>query len=779
MADGRPLIVKKALLFLTFVTHLVACSLYTKALAKYLYALYRLRVTYAYTDWTRPWVYEPKPMELMWFTLAFALLYLCFFGWAFVYRRLLPAAEERVLAAYLPLVALNGACLGGVGIIANRREVPGAGLAGATALVAVMALSVALQSRASARRRLAGAYAAGERLVARIVPVSGKVLAGFFVLALLLLSRDLLPLVFGDGLVLKNEFVELSERTVIGGQSFDDHAFIQTRLAYPEFESVDEFLGAEYSRVASDRGLQAALRGYRDGEDPTVEKFVDLNARDFRWQLMNRSFDLHNDQTMNPLNAWMLGVPLAKTHNLYGLVIPTLSRLYFRLVRFGYDNWLRLAFFLEWFYFVSIPVGIYLYTRSRELTFAVFVTLVGTSFYGMYEGYFYLVNTQIPINPIRHGLDFLAIVALGRCVDRRDVLSTALLGVTCVLAILLGDHFGLATTAAAAITLFVLFLSGPRRARNLLALAVVTGLALASFKYSNLSGPNRSVRYFLDGYFSWPSKDAIQELLVLYAAVYLGLFYLYVTGRAGRTWYLVLFLSLYSNILGFHYVWHGQKADFVSLTVLAVLVPCLVQLALESFRLERWAAPALLAVSLAAFPANFVAFRASKRAYDREVQGHELHRWTLDTARFRTTMPPEPFAASVDLVRRYSAGDAGIYLISKYDYMLPVLARKYSRMEYPNLAYFLITAREVEDVERQLETERPRILFVDSDVMLDGQLWTVNNFLTLSDPGYFYENRLRLSRLNELKKIFLKVRDDYRLVEKGPLLSVYERRERS
>lgn len=778
MADSRPLMVKKVLLFLTFLTHLIACSLFARGLARYLYSLYRLRVTYEYADWVKPWVFEEKPMELMWFTFAFALLYCCFFGWAFVYRKLLSTDEDGEEGAYVSLLVINSVCVAVIGVLANRKGgMAGARVAASAVLVAVMALTVGLQLGDATRRRLARLSASLRPRLAALLPASGKLLAGLFVVAVVLLSWDLLGLVFGNQLVLTNEFIEVSGQTLIDGKVYDNREFIEGRLGHAQFASVDDFLAAEYSQVTADPRFQSARKAFLEGQDATVKKFMELNADEFHWQVLNRSFDLHNNQTMNPLNAWLLGVPLRETHNLYGLILPSLARLYFAIVDFSYDNWLRLAFFLEWFYFLSIPVAIYVYTRSKELAFAAFLTTAGATFYGLYQGYFYLVNTQIPMNPIRHGLDFLAIVALGACVKRRDALSVVFMGVTCVLAILLGDHFGIATTAAAAMTLFVLYLSEKRKAKDLVMLALMTCVALASFKFSNLAGHNRSVAYFLDGYFSWPSGDIIKTLLLFYSAVYLGLFYLYFKGMADRTWYLALFLTLYSNIIGFHYVWHGQKADFVALTILCVLAPCLVKLALDAFGQGRHAATALLALSLAAFPVNYGSFRESKSDYYRDVRGHVVHPWNLETARFKTTMPPEPLDNAVELIRKYSAGDDGIYLISKYDYMLPVLARKHSRMLYPNLPYFLVTSREAEDVNRQLETERPKYLFVDSDVMLDGQLWTANNFMTLSASYLFHENRLRLSRLNELKKIFLRLQDRYRRVEQGKLIDVYERRD--
>ncbi|MGB8931649.1 MAG: hypothetical protein WCC48_10425 [Anaeromyxobacteraceae bacterium] len=772
--------VKKGALFLILLTHLAACSLFTKGLAKYLYSLYRLHVTYEYADWTKPWVHQEKPMELMWFVLSFAFLYCCLFGWAFVYKKLLSTDDDGGDDGLLPLLLINSSCLPVIGVLANRREgITGAGVAASAMLFAVMILTIGLLLDRRMRSRLSRLSTSLRRLLASLLPKSGKLLTVVFVVAVLLLSYDLLGLAFGGKLVLTNEFVEVSEETIIDGKPFDNHEFIKRNLAYPQFSSVNDFLAAEYAQIAADQSLKAARKAFLKGHDPTVKKFMDLNANEFKWQLMNRSFDLHNNQTMNPLNAWMLGVPLRETHNLYGLIIPTLSRLYFRFVHFSYDNWLRLAFFLEWIYFISIPVGIYFYTRSKELAFAVFVTLAGVSFYGIYQGYFYLVNAQIPINPIRHGLDFLAMIALGMCVKRRDTLSVALLGATCVLAIMLGDHFGLATTAASAITLFILYLSEKRPAKDLLMPILVVCLALASFKYSNLNDNNPSVAYFLDGYFSWPARDIITSLLFFYSFIYLSLFYLYNKGLANRNWYLVLFLALYSNMLSFHYVWHGVKSDFVAITVLSILVPCLLKLALDSFGLGRYGAPALLAVSLATFPVNYHSFRVSKNEYYREVQGHTVYQWNLEAARFKTTMPPGYFSNSIDLIKKYSANDDGIYMISKYDYMLPVLARKRSRMLYPNLPYFLVTSREVGDINRQLEAERPKFIFVDSDVMLDGQLWTVNNFITLSTQSLFNENQLRLSRLNELKNIFLTARDHYQLVEKGRLIDVYARRDPS
>jgi hypothetical protein len=54
----------------------------------------------------------------------------------------------------------------------------------------------------------------------------------------------------------------------------------------------------------------------------------------------------------------------------------------------------------------------------------------------------------------------------------------------------------------------------------------------------------------------------------------------------------------------------------------------------------------------------------------------------------------------------------------------------------------------------------------------------MNNYFTLSNAKIYRENRYRLLRLLELKKIFDEVRDEYLLLRKGQLISIYVRKDR-
>jgi hypothetical protein len=672
------------------------------------------------------------------------------------------------------------ACLIVMSVIANKKVVSLTGVLLTTLLFVTMFLIpiIMFKRRCDIESPDVKHFSSCEKIYVDVCEGKfGNLLKALSALAFLLFAFDMVPLIVGNSLVLTNEFVEFSEKTIINNVAYDNAEFYKNELAYIKFKSIDEYLNTDYSQLVNDTDIKKAKHQLSNINDPLKQKFIMYNKDEFTWQVMNRSFDLHNNQIMNPLNAQLLGAPLSSVHNLYGLGIPGLTSMFFKFVPFSYDNWLKFAFFLEWFYFISIPLSIYNFFKSKELASAVFVILLGTSFYGIYIGYFYLVNAQIPINPIRHGADFLAIISFGLYYKRKDILSLVCIFLTCSAAIMMGDHFGLALTAAFTMTLLVNYIEENKKPLDYAVLILLALSALATFKLSSLSNANNiSVAYFINGFFSWSTIGIIKTLFIVYSCLYLFLFYLYVNRKTSKTWYLTLLLTLYSNMLCFHYIWHGVKVHLgISMTINCILVVCYTVLLFEMMKITKHIFSVLLVVALLIFSKNYYDFQKSKYNYNLNINRHVTYTWDYDVAKLKTTMPPEYFASAIFLINKYSPSDMGIYILSKYDYMLPVLTRKYSKMKYPNVPYFLVTSKEVDVITRQIEEEKPELLYIDTDIMLDAQLWTVNNLLTLSDNGLYRENQTRLYRLNELKKIFSKINHQYQLVEKGLIIDVYKR----
>jgi hypothetical protein len=96
-------------------------------------------------------------------------------------------------------------------------------------------------------------------------------------------------------------------------------------------------------------------------------------------------------------------------------------------------------------------------------------------------------------------------------------------------------------------------------------------------------------------------------------------------------------------------------------------------------------------------------------------------------------------------------------------------------MPFFDLQWFLLTDREVNLCIERIQTQKPRYLFVDTDIErnLNGEIVTAE-LRFISGPGE--ESLVRVQRLNLLKDIFLAVKKDYEPVKQARLLTVYKRK---
>ena len=82
-------------------------------------------------------------------------------------------------------------------------------------------------------------------------------------------------------------------------------------------------------------------------------------------------------------------------------------------------------------------------------------------------------------------------------------------------------------------------------------------------------------------------------------------------------------------------------------------------------------------------------------------------------------MNPAYFVDSISLIQAYAPTNNAIHLISKYDNLLPFLAKKYSAMPFFDLQWFLLTDKEVNLCIERIQTQKPPYLFVDTDIERD------------------------------------------------------------
>jgi hypothetical protein len=138
-------------------------------------------------------------------------------------------------------------------------------------------------------------------------------------------------------------------------------------------------------------------------------------------------------------------------------------------------------------------------------------------------------------------------------------------------------------------------------------------------------------------------------------------------------------------------------------------------------------------------------------------------------------MDPAYFVESVSLIQQYANSGNGIYIISKYDTVLPFLAKRYSAMPFFDVPWMLLTDHEVNLCIESIRANKPRYLFVDTDIErnLNTQI-LVSSIPRVGNAGS--ESLLRVQRLNLLKDVFTAVKDDYEPDGSRGLLTVYKRK---
>jgi hypothetical protein len=191
---------------------------------------------------------------------------------------------------------------------------------------------------------------------------------------------------------------------------------------------------------------------------------------------------------------------------------------------------------------------------------------------------------------------------------------------------------------------------------------------------------------------------------------------------------------------------------------------------------KRGSAVLLLLLVFVYLPAS-ASFYLRQWAYNQSFKEHPLYHWSFEKASFISTMDPALFEEAVNLIKRYNPKDNGIFIVSKYDHILPILAGKYSAMPYNELPTNLVSPKEVEVASDAILKHNPAFLFVDSDIgrNLYGEIPKENDPVAIQ-LGLYGEAKARVMVLQGLNDVYARVAGRYVLCESGRLISVYCRK---
>ena len=73
-----------------------------------------------------------------------------------------------------------------------------------------------------------------------------------------------------------------------------------------------------------------------------------------------------------------------------------------------------------------------------------------------------------------------------------------------------------------------------------------------------------------------------------------------------------------------------------------------------------------------------VRFYGEKSQFQRSFGAHRTYRWNFERARVVSTLNPEVMQEAVACVEKYTPDLGRVYILSKYDNLIPFLAKRYS-----------------------------------------------------------------------------------------------------
>lgn len=310
------------------------------------------------------------------------------------------------------------------------------------------------------------------------------------------------------------------------------------------------------------------------------------------------------------------------------------------------------------------------------------------------------------------------------------------------------------------------------------ALIAALFLGLGGLIFVKTSSANDLAKYYLDGVIGFPIHfNQLLYYLIFFVIGYI-VFWKILKEKVTNNYTYLIFLFLYVQGLLLYAVWHYDSAGLRCRSHIYIMTIGLMIFTVRNRFSESWKAYSailLIGYILFSYTESVKVFDRSKKRFEFVFSKHRTYQWDMDRAHIISTMNPLYFQNGVDLINKYSTKKNGIYIISEYDNFLPFLAGKYSNMPFFDLKWYLMTPKELSKSIVRLQTDKPEYIFVDTDI--DRNL--NNEIIDAHFPKINYlhnESLWRVKRLKLLNNIFQKIAENYELIEKGYLISVYKRK---
>lgn len=507
------------------------------------------------------------------------------------------------------------------------------------------------------------------------------------------------------------------------------------------------------------------------------KEFIKKNKLEVVRQVENRWVLHHHNFLLAPITQFASGRPLDDIYMQYGLLnMLGMSALLHGMGGINLQNYFHAWYSFYPLYFILYVALTFVLFRGK-LPYVLAATALSAAVVNLIDYQYLLLGPGL--NPIRHIQDVFVLWMLFLHFRRQSIIWLVIAGIVSVLGVLNNPATGLFSAAAFSLTCIVTTMENRWRGalpRVAIAAATIAGCALAYFSTKTTFDP--ITRYYLDGLLGFPVDARLAIAFLGFAS--LGYMALLLRRRCeDKIKFIALYLLLYSQGLLVYFIWGGTRYHFLNMAMIYTLtLVTFAYLLIENPAVFPKTRNTLKCVAVALVVLLYIptigVYYHAKYQYDRVFTDHKVYQWKFDNAKLFSTADPSHFEDSVALIRTYAPANR-IYIVSKYDFIVPFLAGKYSGLPYFDLAWFLLTQREIDNSIRAIAEARPEYLFVDSDIDRNLAGEVING--THPIFGVLHqESVIRVERLSKLKEVFDAVRNEYEPVERGLLLTVYKRR---
>lgn len=505
-----------------------------------------------------------------------------------------------------------------------------------------------------------------------------------------------------------------------------------------------------------------------------VQDFINRNNAELLNQTKAGWFFYHHGYSFGPMNALSLGASPYQQTMVYGwLNTVSQGKVLELLGMSSYQGYFKLYFAEYLIYYAIFLLGIWaIFKRLGTVLFAALLVVSALFALG-----FELVRLAPGFNPVRHIFDvpafYLLYCYLAQDNKRYLILSCAL----AIFSILWSKDFGLFLALSIGGTVF--FKSVKQRPFQIIPLffGLITAVSGMFLYFYPMPGANPTAMYMLLGIGSPAiSSGGIFGLLIIVSLLTAAT----ITLKQSETYTIFsLGLALYFVQSLTYYLWYPVSHHILGVAPVFILwiVAIFHGWVSQSKKVESMQSTVLMLVLLLIYIPASVSFYSRLHFHNKIFKNHSMYQWSFDKASFLSTMEPMLFEESANLIKQYSTNNNGIYIISKYDHILPILASKYSAMPYNELPTNLVSPREVKVASEAILRNKPDFIFVDSDIgrNLRGEIPIENDPVTVSLKLYG-EARSREMVINVLNDVYTRVSAKYQRCDTGRLISVYCRK---